>query len=96
MELPSYSRPTKQTKKKKKKEVALFITSPQMQPTSHSTLEKKCSLETSLAVQRLGLDLPMQGVGGSIPGQGVEIPPASWPKRKKSRHKTEAILKQIQ
>ena len=43
------------------------------------------SLETSLVVQWLGLDLPMQGIGGSVPGQGVKIPPASWPKKKKRK-----------
>ena len=31
---------------------------------------------------------------GSIPGQGAKIPHASWPK--KPKHKTEAILSQIQ
>ena len=38
-----------------------------------------------------GTPLPMQGVAGLIPGQGAKIPHASGPK-----HKTEAILKQIQ
>ena len=55
---------------------------------------KKCSHETSLGIHQLGLDLPMQEVGGSISRWGVNIPPASW--SKKSRHKTEATLKQIQ
>ena len=65
-----------------------------MQPTSHSTLGKKCSLETSLVVQWLGLDLPMQGIGGSVPGQGVKIPPASWPKKKKKEKNQDTKQKQ--
>ena len=35
--------------------------------------------------------------GDSIPGQGARIPHASWPKKKKKRkHKPEAILYQVQ
>ena len=32
------------------------------------------------------------GCADSIPGQGTKIPHASWPKKKKRRHKTEAML----
>ena len=42
--------------------------------------KKKSYIGTSLEVQRLRLHLPMQGCVGSIPGQGIKIPHASWPK----------------
>ena len=38
-------------------------------------------------------DLPCNAeAADSIPGQGTKIPHASWPKKKKRRHKTEAML----
>ena len=42
---------------------------------------------TSLAVQWLGLCLPMQGGMGLIPGQGAKIPHASWPESQNVKQK---------
>ena len=49
--------------------------------------KKKSYIGTSLEVQRLRLHLPMQGCVGSIPGQGIKIPHASWPKNQSIKQK---------
>ena len=49
--------------------------------------KKKSYIGTSLEVQRLRLHLPMQGCVGSIPGQGIKIPHASWPKNQNIKEK---------
>ena len=47
-------------------------------------IKLKGILGTSLVVQWLKLHLLMHGVG-SIPGQGSEVPYASWPKSQNSK-----------
>ena len=54
----------------------------------------KRNLRDSLAVQWLSdpHSPSIAGSTGSVPGWGAKIPHASWPKKKKEKHKTEAIL----
>ena len=48
---------------------------------------RKYSITTSLEVWWLAFHLPKQGGVGSIPGWGVKIPHASWPKNQNIKQK---------
>ena len=54
---------------------------------SHFWSFQKAYVGTCLAIQWLRLCLPMQGFGGSTPGQGTKIPYASQPKKQNIKQK---------